>query len=125
MRAGVDAFLRFVEERPEAWRLVFRNLADPEISELFAALQEETAAAIATLMARDEKVLAGAASRPDFERGIDAAAHQLVGALQALANWWADHPDVPRERVLELAMDFGWLGLERIAAGERWLAERN
>ena len=122
MRAGVDAFLRFVEERPEAWRLTFRNLADPGISDLIAALQEESAWAIAALMAADETVRAGAALRPDMDRAVDAAAHQLVGGLQALANWWLDHPDVPRERVLELAMDFGWLGLERIAAGEAWLA---
>jgi AcrR family transcriptional regulator len=120
MRAGVDAFLSFVEDRPEAWRLTFRNLADPGISDLIAALQEESAGAIAALMAADETVQAGAARRPDMDRAVDAAAHQLVGGLQALANWWLDHPDVPRERVLELAMDFGWLGLERIAAGERW-----
>jgi hypothetical protein len=45
---------------------------------------------------------------------------QLVGSIQALANWWIDHPDVPRERVLALAMDFAWLGLGRLGDGERW-----
>ena len=29
--AGLDAFFRFVEERREAWRMLFREAADPEV----------------------------------------------------------------------------------------------
>ena len=45
---------------------------------------------------------------------------QLTGAVQALALWWTDHPEVPRERVVDSVMNFAWLGLERLRAGERW-----
>jgi hypothetical protein len=50
-------------------------------------------------------------------------AQMLVGSVQSLANWWADHQEVPRERILEITMDYAWLGLDRLSRGERWTAE--
>jgi len=44
----------------------------------------------------------------------------VVGALQGLMSWWLDHPEVPRAKVEARAVDFGWLGLDRIRRGE-WL----
>ncbi len=29
----------------------------------------------------------------------DAIAHALVGAGESLANWWLDHPEIPRDQV--------------------------
>ena len=37
-----------------------------------------------------------------------------------MANWWADNPEASRESMVEVAMDFAWLGLERLSRGERW-----
>jgi hypothetical protein len=47
-------------------------------------------------------------------------AQLLVGAVESLANWWAEHQDLPRERIVEMTMDFAWLGLQRLSSGERW-----
>jgi hypothetical protein len=44
----------------------------------------------------------------------------LVGALQGLMSWWLEHPEVPRAMVEARAVNFGWLGLDRIRRGE-WL----
>lgn len=121
LRSGVDAFLRFVEERPVAWRLLFRNVGDPDIAEPFARLQEEVSGTIAALMKADAPEPYRAAD-PEFAQASEMTAQQLTGAVQALANWWDDHREVPRERVLELAMDFAWMGLGRLSAGERWSA---
>jgi hypothetical protein len=30
----------------------------------------------------------------------DALAHAIVGAGESLANWWLEHPEIPRERVV-------------------------
>ena len=49
----------------------------------------------------------------------------LVGAVQTMANWWADNREVPREQLVESAMDFAWLGLDRLSRGERWTAGVN
>ena len=46
-------------------------------------------------------------------------AWQLTGALQSLALWWDDNPEVSRNAVVDVAMDFCWLGLERMRDGER------
>ena len=56
------------------------------------------------------------------EQGVQMLAQLLVGAVQSLANWWADHQDLPRERIVEMTMDFAWLGLQRLSRGERWPA---
>jgi hypothetical protein len=47
----------------------------------------------------------------------------LVGAIESVANWWAEHKEVRRDRVLETAMEFAWLGLDRVGQGERWPLE--
>jgi hypothetical protein len=44
----------------------------------------------------------------------------LVGGAQSMANWWAEHPEARRSQLVEIAMDFSWLGLERLSRGERW-----
>ena len=119
LRAGVDAFLAFVEERPVAWRLLFRNVGDPDIAEAFARLQEEVSRTIAALMVANAPQRFREAE-PDFEQATEMMARQLTGAVQSLANWWDDHRAVPRERVLEMAMDFAWVGLGRLGEGERW-----
>jgi AcrR family transcriptional regulator len=118
MRTGVDAVLRFVEERPGAWRMIFRNSADPDIADLFAALQAEAAAAIASAMAADATEVGTAP--PPGPAQIEMLAQQLSGAVQAIATWWTDNPEIAREGVLEMVMDFCWLGFERLGQGERW-----
>jgi AcrR family transcriptional regulator len=118
LRAGVSAFLGFVEERREAWRMLVRNVSDPEIAASLERLRHEVAASITVLMEEEAppELLPGV----DREQAITMVAEQIVGAVQSLANWWDEHRDVPRERVLELAMDFMWLGMERLGEGQRW-----
>jgi len=120
LRAGVDAFLRFVEERREAWRMLFRTLEDPEIADLLGRLQEELAAAIAALMAADARL--GMSGDAAAELEVEMIARLLAGAAPSMANWWDEHRQVPRERLLQSFMDFAWVGLERLGAGERWSA---
>lgn len=110
LRGGVDAFLGFVEERREAWRALFRDAADPELGEVVERAQREATTAIVALMLADPQATAGA------ERDVEVVAQMLSGAVQALANWWHDHQDVPREALVERVMAFAWLGLERLRA---------
>ena len=115
---GVDALLGFVEENRDAWRFLVRHVTDPGMAVALDRVREEVAAAIGALMAEDIRESMG--DEPAIEEAIDVLAHQIVGAVQSLANWWIDHPTVPRARLRALAMDFAWLGLERLGAGERW-----
>jgi AcrR family transcriptional regulator len=118
MRAGVDSFFAFVEERRGAWRMLFRNVEDPEIADGLARLQSEAASTVAALMAADAEE-EGIAD-PDFEVAIEMFAQQLAGAVQWLANWWDENRGISRKHLVAVVMDFAWLGLERVGAGEHW-----
>jgi hypothetical protein len=96
--------------------MVFRDAADPEVADVVRRVQSQATAAVAALMATEP--MAPAASAAARERGIRMLAQQLTGAMQALALWWDENPDVPRKTVVDTAMDFCWLGLERLRDGE-------
>jgi AcrR family transcriptional regulator len=112
LRGGVDAFFGFVEERREAWRALFRDAADRELGEVVDRVQHEATAAIAALM-RDDPAMSD-----DPEEDVEIVAQMLSGAVQALANWWYEHQHVPRHVLVDRAMAFAWLGLERLRAGQ-------
>ena len=50
------------------------------------------------------------------------ASEVLRGGLTALALWWLEHPEVPREQIVAVAMNLFWVGLERVTSGELWTA---
>lgn len=117
LRSGVDAFLTFVEERRGAWRMLFREAADPEVAAFLDRVRSQVAGVVAALIAAEPA--ASPDDRADRRTAIEMLAEQLVGAVQALANWWAEHQEVPRAELVDAVMDFAWIGLERVRAGER------
>jgi len=117
--AGLEGFLEFVDERRDAWRMLIRNRASDDVSDLFERLYDEVASTIGSLMAEDMPASA-LPEGADFEMGVEATARQLLGAITAMANWWDEHREVPRSQVLAMIMEFAWVGLDRAAAGERW-----
>jgi AcrR family transcriptional regulator len=121
LAAGLDAFFAFVEARRDAWRILFRDVADPDTSAALARILEQVTGVVAALIAQDP----GARSQggDESEPAIRVLAQMLVGAVQSVANWWAEHPEVAREQAVEMVMDFAWVGLERLSAGERWTHE--
>jgi AcrR family transcriptional regulator len=119
LRLGLDAFLGFVEEHRTSWRIVHRNVTDPEIAPTLRRVQDEARDVVAQLIAQhapEESPVEGVR----MEIAVEMFAQQLVGAGQSLANWWDENRNVSREVVLQAHMDFAWIGLERIVAGERW-----
>jgi AcrR family transcriptional regulator len=121
LAAGLDAFFAFVEERRDAWRILFRDVADPETSAALDRIVEQVTVVVAALIAQDPG--ARSQDKDESEPAIRVLAQMLVGAVQSVANWWAEHPEVAREQALEMVMDFAWVGLERLSAGDRWTRE--
>jgi AcrR family transcriptional regulator len=119
LRAGIEAFLEFAEERPAALRLLTRNVSDPDAGEALDRLREEAAGAVASMMVAD-------APPPQpgdlaVEDTSAVLAHLIAGGIQFMAGWWlADPRGLPRERIVEVAIGLYWLGLERLGEGERW-----
>lgn len=120
LEAGLDAFFGFVEERRHAWRVLFHEAADPETVAVLDRMLAQVTDVVAELIAAEP----GAQALPDDpverEQGIHLIAQMLVGGAQAVANWWTDNSQVPRAELVETAMDFAWLGLDRLTRGERW-----
>jgi AcrR family transcriptional regulator len=121
LATGLDAFFSFVEERRDAWRILFRDVSDPETSAALERIVEQVTSVVAALIAQDPG--ARSQDKHESERAIRVLAQMLVGAVQSVANSWAEHPEVAREQAVEMVMDFAWVGLERLSAGERWSRE--
>ena len=119
LETGLDAFFRFVEERREAWRILFREAADPEVVAVLDRVVAQVTALVAAMIAAEPGVQTHGETERERDEGIRLLAQMLVGAIQSVANWWADHLEVPRERLVESAMEFTWLGLDRLSRGER------
>jgi AcrR family transcriptional regulator len=119
---GVGAFYEFVEEHRIAWRMLFRDPTDPEVALVLDRILAQVTALVAALIAEDPGSQLAGEDRIARDQALQMLAQMLVGSVQALANWWADHQKIPRERIVEMTMDYAWLGLERLSAGERWRA---
>jgi AcrR family transcriptional regulator len=121
LAVGFDAFYGFVEEHRVAWRMLFREATDPEAVAVLDRVIAEVTSFVAGVIAEDPGSRRGD-DEETREQGIQVLAQLLVGAVQSLAIWWADHQELPRRRIVEMTMDFAWLGLQRLSRGERWPA---
>jgi AcrR family transcriptional regulator len=115
---SIDAWFSYVERTGVA-KLLFREPSGDRKAEAVHA--EVAARSRAKIMERfvaepGAEEVTGSLT----DEGVEMAWVVLRGVLQGLALWWADHPDVPRERVVAMAMNSLWIGFERAAAGEGW-----
>jgi AcrR family transcriptional regulator len=113
-----DAWFGYVESHPFAWRMLFADTTgDPEVEAVRREVAGASRAAI-RYMLEDEpgsENIAGA----DAE-SIDMAWETVRAVLQGLALWWYEHQHVPRERIVQTAMNSLWIGFERVSRGETW-----
>jgi AcrR family transcriptional regulator len=119
LRNGVSAFLEWVETHREAFRLLFRDTFELDVAEVLTRLQSQATGAIAALIAAEPAERGPRDRETDFALAIEAMAQQLSGATQSLAIWWQSHPDIEREWLVDRVMEYAWIGLERVRAGER------
>ena len=91
---------------------------EPEIQALHREVQAQARAGLGAILGREPgaDAIAGAADPVSLEM----AAEVIRSGLTGLAIWWADHPDVPRERIVTTAINAVWIGLERASRGEGW-----
>ena len=92
--------------------MLFRDAVDPEVADQLQRVQQQATGLLAALMETDPEL--APVEDADAHLRVEMLAHQLSGAMQWLANWWFDHQEVPRQALVEAAMDFAWTGLERV-----------
>ena len=96
-RATIDAYLAAVGEQPQVYRFLLERAAveEPdvrgEVQGFVRRFGDELAAGI-----RAESALTDV----DAERAL-VWAHGIAGMVQAVGDWWLDHPEVPRAQVVD------------------------
>jgi AcrR family transcriptional regulator len=116
LRESVDAFYRFVEDDPFVWRFLFRDPpSDPEIAAVHRSVQERATAGIAGLVTAAVPDAGDVVGVPS-ERAAWMVAKVCQEATQGLAEWWWEHPEVPRAEVVELLLALLWDGLGALVA---------
>jgi len=114
MRAGVDAFFRFVEEHRYAWRMLFRDPPlDPEVAAAYTKLERQATSAIALLIETNAGDALARYGNPSQTAEVFAEA--LKAAQNALAAWWYEHSEIPREEIVARLLDLTWTGLEHVS----------
>jgi AcrR family transcriptional regulator len=114
LRVAIDTFFRFVEDRPAGWRLLMRDPPpEPELFAVRARLDREDAEAVASVLTRMRP------TGPVRRMRKEAVGEFLRSSIRSLANWWQDHPGMPREQVVDMTLEFLWHGLQRVVATER------
>ena len=105
LRAVIGEFLAFVEEHRDGWTVLFRELNTRR------PLAEQVSQLRAQIVGEVRRMLEG----PDGVSGLvppasEGIAEAIVGAGEALANWWLERPGVAREDVADW-----YVGLARAA----------
>jgi AcrR family transcriptional regulator len=104
LRPGVDAFLKYLAENPDTWKLMTRDPpADPALRELHETIDASVASTLRYLLAAPGKL----ESRPEL---VDLVAM----AVRTYASWWRTHREVPREQVVEAIGDLAAAAAHRI-----------
>jgi AcrR family transcriptional regulator len=117
MRIGVDAFFRFVEEHRFAWRMLFRDPpSDPQVAAAYGRLDRLATTGIAGFI--ETSAANALADEEDPSQAVEMFAELLKMSQNGLASWWYEHPEVPREEIVDRLLEFCWTGLERIAGDE-------
>lgn len=122
MARSFDAWFAYIEAHPFAGRMLFRDTTgDSRVAAMHAEVAARSRAAVLPLVASEPGTfdLAGGAE----SQTLDMLWEVLRGVLQGLAMWWYEHPEVPREQVVGVAMNTLWVGFERVQRGEAWRPE--
>lgn len=117
LRSVIGEFLGFVEEHRDGWTVLFRelNMRQP-LADQVAQLRAQIVAEVRRMLEGAPVEGGGAGLSGLVPPASEGVAEAIVGAGEALANWWLKKPDVSREDVTDW-----YVGLARaaIAAANR------
>lgn len=108
LERGVNAFLEFVSDASNAWRVLALHVSDPELADYQRSLRTRATGALAGLLASDPRA-------SGLERGqLEQLSEVIVGGAEALANWWSQNPRAERAELASLLTTFAWSGFEQL-----------
>lgn len=116
---ALDAWASYVQAHPFAPRNFFiETTGDPRVRAIHAEVQAQARRALGGILGGEPG--SEAISGSDEALALEMAAEVIRSGLTGLAIWWLDHPEVPRERIVQTAVNAVWVGFERVSSGEGW-----
>ncbi len=104
LRPGLDAFLNYLSNHPDTWKLMTRDPpADAQLRALHEQIYGTVSATLRDLLARP----GDAETKPN---AVELVAH----SVRTFAAWWQEHPEVPREQVVDALVDIAAAAAHRI-----------
>lgn len=121
IRAMIRVLFDYATAEPDAWALVIRHLDKPEVGPELREMRDRLGEAFADLLLRRRR--ADPKLSPEALAANERRARLLVplmyGSMLSMVSWWLEHPGTPRDRAEQMAVEFIWLGLDRLRSGER------
>jgi AcrR family transcriptional regulator len=116
------AFFLFVGDHRAEWRVLCSEAASSggPFYERVAAARDRMIGQVAEQLAEVERAQ-GRPPTPPAE--LQLQARGLVGAGEALADWWVEHPEESAEAMALRLMNLVWVGFRGLTAGERWVPQ--
>ena len=112
LRAGIDVYFRFIEQRAATWHMLFREGVGREATQTMLAVEPTFVNGIAAVLAEAPEA-APISSTVEGKVRLRVAAQMITGSMHWLGNWWVDNMDlVDRATIVDWALDGAWLGLE-------------
>ncbi|GAB3662071.1 TetR/AcrR family transcriptional regulator [Actinocorallia lasiicapitis] len=115
----VATLFDYATAEPDAWTLIVRHLDKPEVGPELRELRESFGASAAGLLLSRRRGRLSPEAMEVNERRARLLVPLVYGSLFSLISWWLEHPDTSRERAESMALEFVWLGLDRLRSGER------
>jgi len=108
LERAVNAFLEFVSDASNAWRVLALHVSDPDLADYQRSLRARATGALAGLLASDPRA-------SGLERAqLEPLSEVIVGGAEALANWWSQNPRTERAELASLLTAFAWSGFEQL-----------
>lgn len=116
VREGISAFFHYVEQHPEACRLLLLELQGANVQEVGRDLEERITANLARTLGGDPGLFEG---HPDQQLQLTLLAELLKSALLGIAAWWYRHPEAPSADLIDRTVAVVWPAIERARGATR------
>jgi AcrR family transcriptional regulator len=113
VHAAAKAIYRYVEEHPEASRLLVLELQGANVSSIGRELEHRMSVAVATTLGTDRRLFD---DHPNRELQLTILAELLKSAVLGLAAWWYRHSEAARDDLVERTVALVWPAIERARA---------
>lgn len=105
IRTTIDTYLSLISQSPQLYRFLMHRASAED-----AATHSAMSTMIRGLSQELAKVLMAESGLADPARAY-VWGHAVIGMVQTAGDWWLDHPDVPRETVVDALADLILVGL--------------